>query len=178
MLLVTYTPARSTAAEVVFLCTGNATRSVLAAALLAELRPDLSVASAGTLVIEGCPISTRTRAGFEAIELAVPSHRSRQARAEHLEAADLVVALAPEHVGWVRRELPSVADRTLTLLRIHRDLRPGNEPLAERVAALDPESIEIEGWEEIIDPGGLEVDAYQACAAEIRDLMHDLADRW
>lgn len=175
---MTDTTAHPRPAEVVFLCTGNATRSVLAAALLAELRPDLGVASAGTLVIEGCPLSTRTRAGFESIELAVPNHRSRQARAEHLEASDLVVALAPEHVGWVRRELPLVADRTLTLLRIHRDLRPGPEPIAGRVAELDPASVELGDWEEIVDPGGLEVDAYQACAAEIRDLMHDLLDRW
>src|SRR5262249_35024807 len=94
------------AGRILFLCTGNATRSVLGGAALAQRRPDLAIETAGTLVIEGLPMSFRTRAGFDAIDLAVPRHRSRQATAEILECHDLVVAMAPEHVQWVRREHP------------------------------------------------------------------------
>ena len=164
--------------SVLFVCTGNATRSVLAASLLADLRPDLRPMSSGTLVIEGCPPSARTRAAFESIGLPVPPHRSAQARFADLAAADAVVALAPEHVGWVRREHPEVAGHTVTLKRLHRDLVPGREPLRRRIEALQPAAIEIEDWEEVVDPGGHEVDVYVACALEIRDLMLDLADRW
>jgi protein-tyrosine-phosphatase len=165
-------------ARVLFVCTGNATRSVLAASLLAHLRPDLEPVSSGTLVIEGCPPSARTRAAFEAIDLDVPSHRSSQTRSDDLIAADAVVALAPEHVGWVRREHPSLADHTVTLKRLHRDLEPGPRPLHHRVRDLGPRSIEVEAWEEVVDPGGQEVDAYVACALEIRELMIGLAERW
>ena len=165
-------------ARVLFVCTGNATRSVLAATLLAEHRPDLEPASGGTLVIEGCPPSVRTRAAFESIDLAVPSHRSAQTRRIDLASADAVVALAPEHVGWVRREHPEAAGPTATLKRLYRDLAPGTSPLRQRVQALDPATVEIEPWEEVVDPGGQEIDAYLACAAEIRDLMLGLSDRW
>ena len=51
----------------VFLCTGNAARSVMAGAALAALLPDRPVRTAGTLVVEGQPMSWRTRAALESV---------------------------------------------------------------------------------------------------------------
>ena len=61
-------------------CTGNATRSVIAGAVLKAHLPDVEIATAGTMSIDGLPMSWRTRAGFESVGVTPPAHRSRQVR--------------------------------------------------------------------------------------------------
>jgi len=162
---------------VVFLCTGNAARSVMAGAALAAHLPDWHVSTAGTLVVEGQPMSWRTKAALEAVGLAAPTHRSRQATATDLGHAALVVALAPEHVQWVRRTHAAAASRTATLRRLVRDLPDGPAPLDERLATLDLAAVELGDWEEVIDPGGGDADQFAACAREVVALVAELAPR-
>jgi protein-tyrosine-phosphatase len=164
-------------APVVFLCTGNAARSVIAGAALGALLPDRPVRTAGTLVVEGQPMSWRTRAALESVGVAVPDHRSRQATAADLGHADLVIALAPEHVHWVRRTHPAAAARTATLRRLVRDLSPEPGPLAERVLALGLAEVELEDWEEVVDPGGGDAEIFARCAVEVTELIDALAPR-
>jgi protein-tyrosine-phosphatase len=162
---------------IVFLCTGNAARSVMAGAALAAHLPDWHVSTAGTLVVEGQPMSWRTRAALESVGLAVPSHRSRQATDADLRHAALVIALAPEHVQWVRRTHPEAAPRTATLRRLARDLPAHDAPLAERVASLGLAEVELGDWEEVVDPGGGDADDFATCATEVVGLVADLAPR-
>lgn len=162
-------------ATVLFLCTGNAARSVMGAVALAQLRPDLQVASAGTLTVDGLPISWRTKAALDDVGLPTPAHRSRQATAADLDAADLIVAMAPEHVAWVRREHPAFAGRTATIKHLTGALDPGPAPLAARVAPLDLAGHVPTDLEEVADPGGGEVDVFIACAREVVDLVGRLA---
>src|SRR5262245_57115735 len=132
----------------------------MAGAALEHRRPDLRVETAGTLTVDGLPISWRTRAALDDVGLPWPSHRSRQAVRAHFETADLVVGLAPEHVSWVRREHPEAAGRTATLIRLSRELPASSSPLAARLDELGLAVVELESWEEVVDPGGGELSSF------------------
>lgn len=162
---------------IITLCTGNAARSVMAGAMLVHADPDLTVITAGTHVIDGQPMSWRTRAALAGLDLTADHHRSAQLRPADLGGADLVLAMAAEHVRYMHRQHPEVADRTATLKRLVRDLPAGPEPLRHRLAALDLAAHEPEGWEDVADPaGGSDVD-YVDCAREIDGLLVELLPR-
>ena len=163
--------------HVVTLCTGNAARSVMAGAVLREHVPGLHVTTSGTHVIEGMPMSWRTRDAIESLGLPIPNHRSRQATVQELDSASLVIALAREHVAWMRRVHPRAAPRTATLKRLARDLSPGPTPLHERLEAMALDDVELESWEDVLDPAGGDLDVFLDCAREIADLLHVVIPR-
>lgn len=162
--------------ELVVVCTGNAARSVMAGAILAERAPHLTVTTAGTHVVEGMPMSWRTRDALATIGITAPNHRSRQLSEAHLDTADVVVGFAGEHIGYVRRVHPGAASRTATLRRLARDL-PESGPLAERLAALDLADLELEPWEDVADPAGGDLDDFIDCARDISVLCDQLVAR-
>jgi protein-tyrosine-phosphatase len=121
------------------------------------------VVTAGTLTIPGQPMSWRTRDAMAEHGLSAPQHRSNQCDADHLAEADLVVALAVEHVQWVRREFPHHAHKTATLKRLVRD------GITDDLA-----TVELERWEDVEDPGGGELPEFQRAAAEVVELVGKL----
>ena len=116
-------------------------------------------------------MSWRTRDALARLGLEAARHRSLQLTAADLRGADLVVAMAREHVRYVRRRHPEVADRTATLKRLVRDLPATAGALHERVAALGLADVDLEDWEDVEDPAGGDVDVYHECAREIDELL-------
>lgn len=151
----------------------------MAGVMTEALDPDCAVVTAGTHVVEGQPMSRRTRDALAALGLEVDGHRSRQVTPDLLEWADLVVAMAGEHVRWVRARHPDAAPRTATLKRLCQALPEAPGPLPERLASLQLPEGEIEPWEDIPDPAGGEPEVYAECAREldglVRRLVHTLS---
>ena len=162
--------------HVVFLCTGNAARSVMAGAMLAAQAAHVRVTTAGTHVIEGQPMSWRTRDAMVEVGVEPVSHRSKQLRAHDLEA-DLIVGMAKEHILYVRRQHPDAAHKTGTLKRLARDLPHEPGPLVERVAHLRLADVELEPWEDVPDPAGGDLDVFVNCARDLLGLVVELAPR-
>jgi hypothetical protein len=87
-----------------------------------------------------------------------------------------VIALAPEHVEWIRREHPDAAWRTATLKRLARDFPPTGT-MFERLSTLRLDCVSLESWEEVVDPGGGEVDDFISCAFEVVEILEGLIER-
>ena len=166
-----------TRSTVCFLCTGNAARSVMARVMFADRASDWRAVGAGTLVIEGLPMSQRTHNALADHGLADPDHRSRQFGPAD-EGTDLVVTMEPAHVSWIRRHHPEMAGRTASLRRLARDLPVGDATdLADRIAALCLAEVGVAEWEEVVDPAGGEQVDFDACAVALSDLVDALVDR-
>ncbi len=138
-------------------------------------RPEVSVITGGTHVVDGHPVSWRTRDALASVGYEASRHRSAQLRPADLPATDVVVAMANEHVEWMRRQHPEAAGRTITLHRLARDLGPPDHPFTERLRFLHPATVELEPWEEVADPAGGELPEYQACARELDGLIERFA---
>jgi protein-tyrosine-phosphatase len=162
--------------HIVFLCTGNAARSVMATIMFRARCHSVTVSGSGTHALPGHPMSVRTRTALSGLGLADPTHRSSQFDETDVKRAALIVAMAPEHVQWVRRVHPDAADRTVTLKRVVRSLPTADAggSLRDRVLALDLAQVEIEEWEEVVDPAGGEQPEFDACATELDALVDQL----
>lgn len=140
---------------------------------------DLTIVTRGTHVIEGQPMSNRTRHALTAIpEMAhapVGHHRSRQLHPEDAAAADVIVAMEADHVRFVRVHHRAAADRTVTLRHLADRLEPGSAPFAARLARLDLADAPLDDRLDVEDPAGRWDEVYTACALEIWALCQQLA---
>jgi len=167
------------------LCTGNAARSVMAGFMLGHLAEQhglaIEVSTAGTHVVDGQPMSARTRSALESVAalegIVTSRHRSHQVQEADMERADLVVAMEADHVRYVRRRHPRAAARTATIRRLCRDLPAGSSGLPLRVAALGLDDVALTGDEDVADPAGGDEEAYVACADELFSLCQELVLR-
>ena len=165
------------------LCTGNASRSVMAGYMLEHLNEQrsedpLRIVTAGTHTVDGQPMSLRTRRALSTLPALADAdlgrHRSTQVYGADLDQADLVVTMEADHVRFVRRRFPDAAAKTATIRHLCAVLRPGPPGLGERVEDLDLATVEVEDADDVLDPAGQEADVYAACAHELWELCQRL----
>ena len=168
-------------------CSGNACRSPIAAAILqqrlADRGVDARVTSAGTM-----PWSAgATEPAVEVMRehgLDISGHENRQLTRELVDQADLVLGMTRDHVSFAVARSPATAGRTFLvgeLARLGGQVGPRNasEPLArwaERAANARPPKRPLgRAVDEIADPVGEPIEVYRRTAAELDDRLTEIA---
>ncbi len=172
-----------------FVCTGNLCRSPMAAALarnvLAGRAEAVDVISAG-LLRGGEPATDEVVHLMKRRGLDLSTHRSRRVGDALAPAPDLIVGMARQHARVVVDLFPHRFPRTFTLKdfvargRSHGPRRPGEalDAYLARVGA-DRAFGALAGMnsaDDIADPIGRDLPAYERCAAELEVAVTALAD--
>lgn len=147
--------------HILFVCSGNSCRSPMAEGLLrlklpSRLQDEVVVESAGTLGIDGMPAARNSIEIVQERGGDISQHRSQGVTAALVEDADLILAMAHEHVDYVHENFPQYRENVFLLKRFARNSN-------DAVSQDDPDD------DEIFDPIGSDKETYRICAQMIDD---------
>lgn len=146
--------------NILFVCSGNVSRSFLAEALLrSELRAlrveDVSVSSAGLYAFPGSPPDPQMTAYLSSMGVSIEPHEARQISKKELDWADLILVMERRHEADLEKLWP--------------EAKPKVQLLGEFVAG---------GWEDdILDPFGNSPYHYRLAQSQITLAVKSLA-KW
>jgi protein-tyrosine-phosphatase len=106
--------------SVLFVCTGNSCRSVIAEALmkkyLKELgKDDIEVHSAGILAVEGMPPTGETIEVMKKADIDVGHYKSKNLTEKMVKTADIIFAMDDRHRNKIINMVPEASDKTYLL---------------------------------------------------------------
>lgn len=164
--------------HVLFVCTGNVCRSVIAERLTRALADEhglyeLTAESAGTRALVGFgvePLAAQTIAGLGAT---ASGFRSRRLKPEMVDRADLVLAMTEQIRDDIVSRVPGARPRTFTLLQAYRIAKiSGARTVPEMDRARN--DLALVGRENIADPVGLSPEKYCEVGDQIAETLAPL----
>jgi protein arginine phosphatase len=169
--------------NILFVCTGNVCRSPMAEGFLRREAADrglgIVVRSTGTHAWNGRAATIDGRRVMADHGVPIDDHRTLELDRELVDWADLIFGMSVEHVRGTVRAYPDAAAKTFTL-KGFLELLPTLPPYEDtgswlRQAAEARERAVAPVNEDIDDPMGEREAAYRRVAAEIRQLVEQLA---
>ncbi|MFN0091794.1 MAG: low molecular weight phosphatase family protein [Acidimicrobiales bacterium] len=175
--------------RILFVCTANINRSAMAEALLrrqlSEFGVPAQIASAG-LLYQGRPASPEAVRALAARGVDLGAHRSRLLSADLVGGADLVLAMAREHLREAAVLAPGAFAKTFGLKELIRlgeagGVRQEHETLAAWLARVgagrDPSGLlGPSPDDDVSDPVGQPFARFEECAAELDGLVTRFVD--
>jgi len=146
------------AKRILFVCTGNSCRSVMAQSLMQQTLQRagldvIEVASSGVFAIEGMSPTRETQRVLQDVGVDCTSHKARPLTVQMVDEADLVLAMEQFQVEEILRRVPDAK---------------GKVHLLKSYGAT---AQEVVGNPNIPDPIGKPLEVYEACFMEIRDAI-------
>jgi protein-tyrosine-phosphatase len=146
------------------------------AALAAGSGEDWSIRSAGTHVVEGRAMSSRTRDALLRLnvlgDVRYGLHRGHQLSRDDVEWSDVILACAAEHVSFVRTQYPEASVKTVTLGQLLREASIERE-LGAQIVHVASRDIDVNY--DLDDPAGGSQAAYDLCAVNLWEMAQAFA---
>ena len=147
--------------RILFVCTGNSCRSVMAEGLMRHVLQragiDLTVESAGVFAVSGMQPTRETQRVLQDADIDCSAHRARPLILEMAQEADVIFVMEQFQFEEVVRRIPSVRGK-VHLLKTYGLSSPETEP--------NPN---------IPDPIGKPLEVYEVCFSDIRDAVERVA---
>lgn len=149
--------------SVLFVCTGNSCRSIMAEGLLRKALKELGkdyivVSSAGTNIIDGYSPTRETIEVMKREGVNVSDYRSKSLTDELIMGFDLILVMAAHHMDYIVKRVPEAVSKTYLLKQYGRQDGSGaGEDL------------------DVCDPIGASMETYKHILAEIKEEVYRIA---